>query len=92
MSAVQRGTSGGAIGITFTAIGTATLLVRLYTRYFLVKNAGAEELAIVFAWVRIMPSKVPADLDDGDGGDDDTKGKRNGTTEMMAARHRRQSC
>src|SRR5580700_36424 len=30
----------------------------IYTRYFVVRNAGAEELAITFAWVRIMPSKV----------------------------------
>jgi hypothetical protein len=52
MSAVPRGNIGGAIGIAFTIIGLLTLLARLYTRLHLAKNAGLEDLAIVFAWVR----------------------------------------
>ena len=51
MSAVPRGTSGAAIAGTFTAISFLTLAARLFTRYFLVKNAGNEEFAIIFAWV-----------------------------------------
>ena len=53
MPATSRGTSGGAIAIAFTAFASLTLAARLYTRYFLVKNAGLEEWAIIFAWVSV---------------------------------------
>jgi hypothetical protein len=56
MSAVPRGNKGAAIGITFTTISLLTLLARLYTRLHLTKNAGLEDLAIVFAWVRTAMS------------------------------------
>lgn len=52
MSAVPRGNSGAAIGIAFTALTFLTLIARLFTRFHLVKNAGPEEIVIVFSWVR----------------------------------------
>lgn len=56
MSEVHRGTSGAAIAITFTIIASLTLAARIFTRKVLVKQAGYEELAIIFAWVRIALS------------------------------------
>jgi hypothetical protein len=53
MSEVPRGASGAAIAITFITIALLTLVARLFTRFVLVKHAGYEELAIVFAWVRV---------------------------------------
>jgi len=51
MSAIPRGIVGAEVVIAFTIIASFTLVFRLYTRYFLAKNPGREELAIILAWV-----------------------------------------
>jgi hypothetical protein len=48
---VPRGNVGLIIGSIFITVALLTLIARLYTRLYLVKNAGAEETVIVFAWV-----------------------------------------
>ncbi len=60
MSEVPRGASGAAVAIAFTTLASLTLVARLFTRFRLVKSAGYEELAIVFAWVRITFSACEA--------------------------------
>lgn len=46
-----RGNVGLIMGSIFITVALLTLIARLYTRLYLVKNAGAEETVIIFAWV-----------------------------------------
>lgn len=52
---MSRETELIAITASFLVFATVVLVLRLYTRFVLVRNAGAEDLLVGFAWVSCIP-------------------------------------
>jgi len=48
---MSRSLEARAITTPFLALATVVLFLRLYTRFVILKNAGTEDLLVVFAWV-----------------------------------------
>lgn len=49
-----RGRGALAVSTVFTCLATALVIVRIYTRAFMVKQMGSDDYAILIALVRIM--------------------------------------
>lgn len=48
---MTRGTQFIAVTAPFLALATVVLVLRLYTRFGILGNAGAEDVLVGFAWV-----------------------------------------